>query len=225
MKTIDVIRKERLLLLVESAGGISAAASKLERSSSQISQWTNASPDAKSGKPRTINNQSARYIESMFGKPQGWLDQPFDGNTSIGPEIKGKVPLISFVQAGQFSSIVDNFHPGEAEHWIETSVPIHQHTYALRVKGDSMRNPNGDPTFPEGSVIVVEPDAITSLADMAGQFVIMKRGADDEATFKKLVRDSGKFWLMPLNPQYERMEVVEGDVCCGVVRSKEQRFF
>ena len=146
-------------------------------------------------------------------------------NTEQGPEIKGRVPLISWVQAGEFSQVVDNFHPGDAEEWVETTVPIHQHTYALRIRGDSMTNPHGEPTFPDGSVIVVEPDAIGDLPQMLGQYVIVKRNGDGEATFKKLVQDAGRYYLKPLNPQYPTLELKESDIFCGVVRERVMRFF
>lgn len=147
------------------------------------------------------------------------------GNTDPGPDIKGKVPLISWVQAGNFAAVIDNLQPGDAEDWISTTVPIHKHTYALRVRGDSMTNPNGEPTFPHGQVIIVEPDAIDAPEKLIGACVIVKREADDEATFKQLVKDGGKFWLKPLNPQYPMLELKEGDVLCGVVRMKEVRYF
>lgn len=146
-------------------------------------------------------------------------------NVGIGPDRGGRVPLISWVQAGAFATVVDNLHPGDAEEWIETTVPVHQHTYALRVYGDSMTNPAGDPTFPEGSIIVVEPDAIGSAAEMVGRFVIVKRNGDGEATFKQLVKDGGELFLRPLNPQYPMLKLKETDQICGVVREKVMRFF
>lgn len=146
-------------------------------------------------------------------------------NYTLGPEIKGRVPLISWVQAGSWSSVVDNLHPGDAEEWVETTVPIHQHTYALRVRGDSMTNPNGDPTFPDGAIIVVEPSAIAEAATMVNSFVIVKRTADDEATFKQLVKDAGLYYLKPLNPRYPMLELRQEDVFCGVVRERVVRFF
>lgn len=146
-------------------------------------------------------------------------------NLAAGPEIKGKVPLISWVQAGSWSTAVDNLQPGDAEEWVDTTVPIHQHTYALRVKGDSMTNPAGDPSFPHGSVIVVEPDAIDTPDKLIGSFVIVKRQADDEATFKQLVKDAGAFYLKPLNPRYPMLQLQTGDVFCGVVRERLMRFF
>lgn len=157
------------------------------------------------------------------------LDLIFDtGNTYGGPEV-GQAPLISWVQAGNFAAVIDNMQPGDAEEWIPTTVPVRRHTYALRVRGDSMTNPNGEPTFPNGCVIVVEPEAIDTLDKLASSpitsFIIVKREGDDEATFKQLVRDSGKYWLKPLNPQYPMIELKEGDVLCGVVRDKPNRFF
>jgi SOS-response transcriptional repressor LexA len=146
-------------------------------------------------------------------------------NVTIGPEMRGKVPLISWVQAGSFSTIVDNLHPGDAEEWIPTSVPVHQHTYALRVRGDSMTDPAGDPSFPDGCVIVVEPDAIDTPDKLVGSFVIVKRASEGEATFKQLVKDAGRFYLKPLNPRYPMLELREDDVFCGVVREKVTRFF
>lgn len=151
------------------------------------------------------------------------------GNLDPGPDIKGKVPLISWVQAGNFAAVIDNLQPGDAEDWIPTVVPIHEHTYALRVRGDSMTNPQGEPTFPHGQIIIVEPDAIDSLEKLASSpvssLVIVKRVDDDEATFKQLVKLDGKFWLKPLNPQYPMLEMKEGDVLCGIVREKPIRYF
>jgi SOS-response transcriptional repressor LexA len=143
-----------------------------------------------------------------------------------GPQLGGRVPLISWVQAGDFASAVDNLHPGDAEEWAETTVPIHRHTYALRVNGDSMTNPAGEPSFPHGSIIVVEPDAIDSADRMVGRFVIVKRTDHaGEATFKQLVKDGVRFYLKPLNPQYQVIELHPDDVFCGVVRERVTRFF
>ena len=60
---------------------------------------------------------------------------------------------------------------------------------------------------------------------MAGHFVIVKRGSESEATFKKLVRDGDRYFLTPLNPSWPVIEVVETDVFCGLVREKITRFF
>lgn len=83
MDTTSEIRRARLALLVKSADSVADAARILDRSSSQVSQWLNASIDHKTGKPRHISDASARHIEAQFKKPKGWLDQPL---------VKGSTP-------------------------------------------------------------------------------------------------------------------------------------
>jgi len=83
MKTIDEIRKENLAILVKDYGGVGKLADVLERSSSQVSQWLNSSKASASGKPRRFNSDSARYIEKMCGKPEGWLDTANANGTTI----------------------------------------------------------------------------------------------------------------------------------------------
>ncbi len=120
----------------------------------------------------------------------------------------GRVPLISFVAAGSWSDAVDNYAPGDAEQWVETTVPVKRHTYALRVEGDSM-----EPRFPNGAILIVEPEAEAK----SGSFVIMRQNGTD-ATFKQLVHDGGRWFLKPVNPRYPIMELSEDAVLCGVVR-------
>lgn len=160
----------------------------------------------------------ALWLETGKGPQQA-------SNTIIGPDIKGRVPLISWVQAGDWASIVDNFAPGEADEWVETTVPIHKHTFALRVNGDSMTDPTGrEPTFPHGTKIIVEPDLADSPDNLVGCLVIIRAGDDQEATFKQLVRDGGRFYLKPLNPQYPIMPLPDDAIICGVVREKNVRY-
>lgn len=90
MKTVDVIRRENLHILAKEAGGPGGLADDLGKSKSQISQWLNASPDSKTGKPRTIGNASAREIEQKKNKPTGWMDvdhSPSPASGQAGGEI------------------------------------------------------------------------------------------------------------------------------------------
>lgn len=137
----------------------------------------------------------------------------FDNNVGDGPALRGKVPVISWVQAGAWMEAVDNFAPGQAEEWIDTEVTVGRHTYALVVKGDSMA-----PDFPEGMVLVVEPD----MSADNGDFVIAKNG-DNEATFKQLVMDGGVFYLKPLNTRYPILTVGPDTQIVGVVREALSR--
>jgi SOS-response transcriptional repressor LexA len=158
------------------------------------------------------------YTSNQTNSPQPVLtgiEAPPDlarQNFSFGPDIRGTVPLISWVRAGNFSEAIDNMQPGEALEWIETTVPIRSHTFALRVEGDSM-----EPDFPEGTLLIVEPD----MEALPGDFVIAKNG--DDATFKQLTRDGGELFLKPKNERYP-IRPLGNSTIVGVVRAAERKF-
>jgi SOS-response transcriptional repressor LexA len=142
-------------------------------------------------------------VSDMFARAE-------TGNVEIAPEIKGTVPLISWVQAGRWNDVIDNLHPGEGER-IPTKYRVRKHTYALRVRGDSM-----EPKFPEGAILIVEPDENPE----PGAFVIVRHNGG-EATFKQLMVDGDTRYLKPLNSRYPIMEVKPDAVFCGVVKRVE----
>lgn len=76
MSTIEEIRRSKLRELVTTYGGgkQSALASAIGASPSQVSQWLNASPDSKTGKPRAMDSTTARRIEQQLGLTEGWMD-------------------------------------------------------------------------------------------------------------------------------------------------------
>ena len=78
MQTIEEIYRHRLLMLVDEYGSQRKLADKLERSASQVNQWIKGAKDSKTGKPRSLDKSTARYIEQMTGKPEGWMDQAIE---------------------------------------------------------------------------------------------------------------------------------------------------
>ena len=122
------------------------------------------------------------------------------------------VPLISWVQAGTWQTLADPSvdSPG-ANELIATTYKAKTHTYALRVRGDSM-----EPKFPEGCIIIVEPEEDA----LPGKYVIVRQNGD-EATFKQLIKDGSTLLLKPLNDRYPIMELRKDAVLCGVVRKME----
>jgi SOS-response transcriptional repressor LexA len=140
------------------------------------------------------------------------LRAPYVANVEPGPTLRSSVPLISWVQAGNWCAIVDNFQPGDADEWIPTTKKVSTYAYALRVRGDSMENPRGMPTFPDGCIIIVDP----SRAADPGRFVVARLDDTAEATFKQLVEDAGRRYLKPLNPQYDMLPVTKTTSLCGV---------
>lgn len=123
---------------------------------------------------------------------------------------KRRIPIISWVIAGTWADVQDTYHPGEADEWADAyDTRPGDNAFALRVTGDSMTsNIPGDRTFPEGTVIIVDPARAAS----AGDFVVAKDVATQRATFKRLVSDGGRWYLKPLNPTYPTVEIDSPEV-------------
>jgi SOS-response transcriptional repressor LexA len=129
------------------------------------------------------------------------------GESNVGElEIGRKVPLISWVEAGLLNDISDPYSPGDAEEWVSTteSSPSSE-AFALRVSGSSMTSPDPDAqySFPEGTILIVDPNREA----MPGDFVIAKDVDTQQATFKRLATDGGRWYLKPLNPQFKTVEI------------------
>lgn len=179
-----------------------------------IGKSASQASDLLSGKA-SFGEKVARSIEAFAGLDVNWLDNlEEDANITVGPVLRGTVPLISNVQAGMFKEFVDNNFPDDGEHErIATGVPVNRHTFALRVVNDSM-----EPEFKEGMILIVEPE----LDALPGDYVIAKN-SHEETTFKKLVKDGADWYLKPLNPAYPTKPLGDSTIV-GVVRAVEKRF-
>lgn len=138
-----------------------------------------------------------------------------DGETNV-LEINqrfGKVPLISWVQAGAWCEAISNFEAHDADSWLSCPAPISPQGYALKVLGDSMTNPGPGRSYPAGCIIFVDPEAETKTGDR----VIARVPRTNEATFKILVEDAGRQFLRPINPQYPIIDITEETHICGKV--------
>jgi SOS-response transcriptional repressor LexA len=126
-----------------------------------------------------------------------------------------QVPIISWVMAGKWEMVCDNFQPGDAEEWTESDVRG-KNVFALRVKGDSM-----EPEFRGGDVVIVNPHVEAK----PGDYVIVKND-EDEATFKQLKKFGDTLVLHPLNSRYEDIELKKGVKyrIVGKVVKKEKRY-
>lgn len=133
-------------------------------------------------------------------------------NISDGPDIRGQVPLISWVKAGNWCNSPDLFNPGEADEFYPTTAKVGKNAYALLVDGDSM-----EPKFPHGCIIIVDPAKHAE----NGSFIVVRESESDAATFKQLYFDGSRKYLKPLNPRYPLMELREETVICGVVVKME----
>lgn len=134
-------------------------------------------------------------------------------NVSAMPQQFGKVPLISWVQAGAWCEAISNFEYYDADSWLSCPVPISSNGYALKVVGDSMTNPGPGRSYPTGCILFVDPEAETKTGDR----VIARVPRTNEATFKILVEDAGRQFLRPINPQYPIIDITEETHICGKV--------
>lgn len=125
----------------------------------------------------------------------------------------GKVPLISWVQAGAWCEAISNIEVYDADSWLSCPVPISNQGYALKVHGDSMTNPGPGRSYPSGCIIFVDPEAETKMGDR----VIARVPRTNEATFKILAEDAGRQFLRPINPQYPIIDITEETHICGKV--------
>ena len=110
-------------------------------------------------------------------------------------------PLISWVIAGEWAESCDTFHPGDADTWLASTENAGEHGFWLDVRGDSMTCA-GNPSFPEGSRILVMPEADL----ISGKYYVVKL-ENGESTFKQYIEDAGNKYLRPLNPSYRTIEV------------------
>ncbi|WP_122341441.1 LexA family protein [Pseudomonas caricapapayae] len=111
-----------------------------------------------------------------------------------------KYPLISWVQAGEVAEAPSKI--GEAHPLIESTENAGFEGYWLTVSGHSMTC-NGNPSFPEGSLILVKPEAEI----INGKYYVVEMLDSGEKTFKQYVEDAGYRYLRPLNDKYRTLEI------------------
>jgi len=155
--------------------------------------------------------------EHLLGEYNGIGEPATDYNVTAGPSIKGRVPLISWVQAGEFCEAIDLFQPGDAEEWIDCAQSHSSEAFALRVQGGSMT-----PEFNEGEIVIIDPNASAD----SGRFIIAKKAADSSVTLKQLMIDGDESYLKALNPDWPNkiIKMNEEWHICGVVIAKSKSY-
>lgn len=224
---IHTIRHRNLRLLMHKLGGQKALIEATGKSQGQISQLVKLADYKKMGE------KLARDIEQKCDLPTGWLDtdttaqkineaptptytatphQPGDNYQTISTALR-RVPVISPAMAGRWRDIVENFDPGTASDWTETTLDLGAHGFALRMVGDSMYSQHHDKSIPDGATMYVKAD----LEPETGDIVVARPPNAPEATVKQLVIDGGQRYLKPLNPEYKTLDVTDGCEIIGVV--------
>lgn len=120
-----------------------------------------------------------------------------------------KVPVISWVAAGEWCDSEDPFEPGDADEWVLSPFDCSDSAFCLIVEGTSML-----PEYREGEYILVDP----GIEPRHGDDVVARK-PDGKYTFKRLQITTDGVYLMALNPDYpdRYINIVEDTSCCGVV--------
>lgn len=165
-----------------------------------------------SGKSKFLRGENLLKAAAVLGVSQQWLatgEGPMaaavapssSSNVEPGPDVKGRVPLVSWVQAGAWCEACTPVDVSEVERWLDCPVPHSKSTFVLRVRGDSMTAPTGNArTYPEGCLIFVDPER---RAPVNGDRIVACLVGSNEVTFKVFKDEDGRRWLQPLNPSHE----------------------
>lgn len=130
-------------------------------------------------------------------------------------ELVTRVPVITWSQAARWLDIVNNLKIQDVAQWLPCPVEHSDLTFILRVRGESMTNPHGRPSFEDGDLIYVDP----ARQPEHRSCVVVRLAGAEEASFKQLVIEGPKRYLKALNPAWpEPMIEIGADVTlCGVV--------
>ena len=176
---------------------------------SGLSQPTLSALEAGETTLSNIKLSTVAQIASALGVPIGDL---LGTNTDTAPVFRARLPLVSWISAGNPHQVFDPYSPGAAEDWIPFQSMATPNSYCLRVRGDSMMRPDGT-GFPDGCIIAVDPVR----KPKSGDFVVVRFTNSDEATFKQYFVEGGTKYLKPLNPAYPTILVSSDAHLAGVV--------
>ena len=168
----------------------------------------------------TDSDQKPVLIAQLKHAPKGKVSE---SNVAIPTRETSKLPVISWVQAGHWAEIVDNFQPGDAEEWVQCPFKNSASAFVLRVVGESMFNPGGETSFRDGDYISVDPQREA----LHRSLVIAKRTDDQSATFKQLlIENDGTIMLHALNPAWPNryVPVDEHTQIVGVITGQWRAF-
>lgn len=179
-------------------------------------------------KSRGIPAMHLRALADLFGETVDWIEGLAEHKVqepiamyNTNPIIqKGKVPLINWVQAGNWCDGAEHA-PGDVE-WIDCPAKHSKLTYALAVRGSSMYNPQGPRSFDDGDIIFIDPERTPQNRSL----VVCRLGGSNQATFKQLLVEGEERYLQALNNDWPEkiIKITELTIICGVVIGKFESY-
>ena len=123
-----------------------------------------------------------------------------------------KIPVISWVHAGQWTEQIDNYPPGWAEEYIYSDVKG-EHVFACKVHNDCMT-----PEFTEGEYVIVNPDIQVE----NGNFIVARNKETNETCLRQYKVYGKTKILHCLNLKYEDEPIDHRFVIVGKVVEKKK---
>lgn len=157
-------------------------------------------------------HDSLMALASTLGVTSDYLlngkNASIDNNVGVPFPLTGRlVPVISWVQAGSWTTVESVPAGTQFEEWLPPNPKCGKNGYGLTVVGESML-----PDFRPSDKIYVNPDF--QVSDLkTGDLVIVSCEGEKEATFKKLIVESGSMYLQPLNPDWPEKTIPLIDGC------------
>lgn len=214
MDDIKTIRRRNLKVIIARVGGNAKLARLMGGDFADRSSYIGQIVGKKSN--RDVGDDFARDVERATGQLPNWLDRDHSNENVARPAAGTSVRVvrvIAWAQAGSLSSM-DFAEGGSAEsRTVYTSAEISDGAFALVVSGDSMVDPFGPRSYPNGCIIIVDP----ARRAKPGDRVIVKLTSTIEPTFKQLESDGGRLLLKPLNPRYPIVPMPPDGEIVGVV--------
>lgn len=201
----DIMMAQRLREAREAVGLTQQKVAELLRiSRSAVSQWENGEtqPDI----------DKIKELCQIYKTSTDWLLRGIDPakvvqNFHESATDFAQVPLIDFVQAGQWTDIADPYALGQGSEILWTDQNVGKSAFGLTIEGQSMA-----PEFEPGDKIIVDPD----VKPQPGDYVVAKLDNEERSTFKKYrPRGSDKdgspiIELAPLNTDWPTLYIDAG---------------
>lgn len=208
---MDKPREEFFKKLLEEKGVSQAeAAQAIGMSQANLSKFIHSKPESRS--------KFIYEISEYFGlTPRECLEgrrlfPEREKTTSPRPH---RYSVISWVHAGELHEIEEHISGKIVEDVVYTVKDYGERVIALKVVGDSM-----EPEFHSGEIIIVSGDSEWK----SGDYVVARNINSNVATFKKYVCESGRHLLLPLNRQYDKIEMDHDWTILGKVMQASREY-
>lgn len=158
-----------------------------------VSQWERGVTNPSTDTAVTLAGYFGVSIDYLLGRS----DTPYEiPRPTPSTDHSIWIPIVGRIAAGLPSEAIEDIPaPDDLDNWEEIDAQMARggEYIALRIHGKSM-----EPRFVEGDVVIVRRQSDCESGDIA---VVIANG--DEGTVKKIKKENGGMWILPLNPAFE----------------------